>query len=185
MCLLSNRRFGTCAKCVMLLRALFQDNLVSKRFFQHSFLDSRIGKSVNAESMKRAFSASLEAEVSKGNFLQDGNKDIVWNPCNIQMIPDSLHGQIFTDTYRRTEFETEVIAKCREHLEAHSLWNQKVKPIPSVNDLIVPELQGEDINDHFKNIALQQTFRYKKLLNQLLCSEIPVKPSEWKFAVRI
>ncbi len=97
------------------------------------------------------------------------------------MIPDSLHSRIFIDSFRQTQFDEGVIEKCRKHLEVHSLWGQQVKPVPEIGDISIPELQGEDINDHFRNIALKQTFRYKKLLDQLQASSIPDKPKEWVF----
>lgn len=125
--------------------------------------------------------ASNDGSLGESQNEVDRTSSIVWNPCNIQMIPDSLHSRIFIDSFRKTNFDEGVIEKCRKHLETHSLWDQQVKPVPEIGDISIPELQGEDINDHFRNIALKQTFRYKKLLDQLRASSIPVKPKEWAF----
>lgn len=129
-----------------------------------------------------------KAEFARGQHTAEesiiGHGDVVWNPCNVQMIPDKLHTQIFVDAYRQTDFSTKVIEKCKSHLQEHSLWGQDVKPVAPTS-LKLPELQGEDINDHFKNIALQQTFRYRKLLSDLSKSEVPEKPTTWKFTVTI
>lgn len=125
--------------------------------------------------------ASSDGRGEIQNEVDETSSSIVWNPCYIQMIPDSLHSKIFIDSFRQTRFDEHLIEKCRKHLETHSLWGQQVKPVPDIGNISIPELQGEDINDHFRNIALRQTFRYKKLLDQLRASIIPEKPKEWIF----
>ncbi|CAL8135393.1 unnamed protein product [Orchesella dallaii] len=124
-----------------------------------------------------------EVEAPRSKYDRSESKkadDIVWNPCNIQMIPDKLYEQVFIDTFRQKLYPPEIIDKCKEHLEAHSLWDQSVKPVIPIN-LKIPTLEGEDINDHFRNVALQQTFVYKKLMDAIANSKIPPQPKEWKF----
>lgn len=123
--------------------------------------------------------------VQKEFSQQTAGENVIWNPCNIQMIPDSLHSQIFTDSFRCNEFDPRIVDKCRKHLEKHSLWGQTVQPLPNVDGFVIPTLEGEDINDHFRNIARQQTFKYKKLLDALRDSVIPAKPKKWEFKVSV
>jgi hypothetical protein len=57
-----------------------------------------------------------------------------------------------------------------------------VPPVPAI-DFKIPQLEGTSIDEHFKNIALQQTFKYKRLLSSLLGS-LPDMPTTWVQKVR-
>ena len=102
-----------------------------------------------------------------------------FNPLEIQMLSSSLHAQVFRgkmDTYDPT-----TIKKCQEHLTAHSLWKKSGTVLPEVEFELPPQL-GSNIDEHFRNIAEQQSrpyFEKAKLLAEL---RLPALPNEWCFS---
>jgi hypothetical protein len=113
-----------------------------------------------------------------------GSETPHFNPCNIQMISDKLYNQVFIDEWRQKTFDKETVAKLETHLKAHNLWGQQknMKALRPV-ELDLPQLEGMDIDHHFRNIALQQTFPYKALMDDLIKTGIPPAPKEWVFKV--
>jgi len=102
------------------------------------------------------------------------------NPCNIQMISDSLHQQLFKDKDRPKQNHD--IDKIRKHLQAHGLWGNAI-PIAKPVDFNIPPLKGNNIAEHFSFIAKQQTFEYKNSLDRLVKNGIPPVPKEWNLQV--
>lgn len=95
------------------------------------------------------------------------------------MLSSSLHAQVFRgkmDTYDPT-----TIKKCQEHLTAHSLWKKSGTVLPELEFELPPQL-GSNIDEHFRNIAEQQSrpyFEKAKLLAEL---RLPAIPNEWCFS---
>lgn len=100
------------------------------------------------------------------------------NPSNIQMISTQLFQQVFRNATRRKIYPKPLIEKVKEHLSSHSLWNQEVAPVSSV-EFQIPLLEGNSIDEHFRNIALQQTHPYRELIKEIVESQIPEAPLEW------
>lgn len=86
----------------------------------------------------------------------ENNDTVAYTPSNIQLISDGLYKQIFVDSPRIRNYNQNQVDKSKNHLETHSLWNQKVPPSPVI-DFMLPKLEGNSIDDHFRNIAEGQT----------------------------
>lgn len=103
-----------------------------------------------------------------------------YNPVHIQMLPESLHQQIFKNVHPRVPSAKE-LEKVVRHLSSFELWNKKVKELPSV-DLKLPELFGENIDEHFRKLAINQSRPYVDLVKWLLTCDMPEKPKRWLFS---
>ena len=102
-----------------------------------------------------------------------------FNPLEIQMLSSSLHAQVFRgkmDTYDPT-----TIKKCQEHLTAHSLWKKSGTVLPEVEFELPPQL-GSNIDEHFRNIAEQQSRPYFEKARLLAELRLPAIPNEWCFS---
>lgn len=102
-------------------------------------------------------------------------------PCmsaiRIQMLSENLHQQIFPE---RTSVDQEKVNLSLEHLRRHNLLHGTPTIIPDVS-FKLPKLQGNDIDEHFHNIAERQITDYVKFLNQLKDTTLPPRPKEWCF----
>lgn len=140
-----------------------------------------VGRINASKDSREFFSTTISPDLEQINEKnQNGNVHV--NPCKIQMISDQLFDQVFIDRYRQKVYSEDLVEKCRRHLEAHNLWGQNVDIAEPIK-FHLPELEGNDINHHFQNIARQQTFRYKNLLDKLVKTEIPALPTKWVFDV--
>lgn len=63
----------------------------------------------------------------------------------------------------------------RKELHQHGIQNLETPLLPEV-DLKLPKLLGNNIEDHFYNIANQQVETFKILINQMLKAEVPKMP---------
>ena len=178
--------------------------MISLRNFQRSLIstkarsrDSHFCQNPNSNARRRGLASTTPAVVDivdnyDGKSANRGVKKVkvaeakvVRNPSQIQMISDELYKQVFVDRWRSDEkVEERVLQKSRSHLEAHSLWNQTVSPSPSIS-FKIPPLEGTSIEDHFRNIAKQQTWIYKARLKELVEAQIPEMPTEWKLEVKL
>lgn len=100
------------------------------------------------------------------------------------MISDQLFDQIFIDVERQKTYSEGLIRKCKQNLEQHGLWGEKVEVASPIN-VALPHLEGVDINHHFTNIARQQTHSYKNMLDKLVKAVLPPFPEQWAFQVCI
>ncbi|XP_068140415.1 DNA polymerase subunit gamma-1, mitochondrial isoform X1 [Drosophila tropicalis] len=104
------------------------------------------------------------------------------NPVKIQMISQNLHKQIFPQSPRRNLAESVDAARdYKADLHRHGINIDSSMPIEDVN-LKLPPLHGDNIEEHFYNIAKEQVKPYEELLWPLVkCSELPNKPKRWAF----
>lgn len=100
------------------------------------------------------------------------------NPLGIQMLSEGIYNQLFKEA-ATDNCENENLEKVKKHLKSHGLWNKTPTVIPSV-ELKLPELEGNDLDQHFRFIAEDQSSQYKDLLN-LLMEDIPNPPNKWEF----
>lgn len=101
------------------------------------------------------------------------------NPLGIQMLSESIYNQLFREV-TSDDCEAEDLERTKEHLQAHGLWNKTPTVIPNV-ELMLPELEGNDLDQHFRNIAEDQCSQYKELLSTLM-EGVPNPPKKWEFA---
>jgi DNA polymerase gamma 1 len=106
-----------------------------------------------------------------------------FNPLGIQLLSSSLYKQIFKDEslgHDKISSQDPSIAAAVHHLKAHGLWGKAATLLPDV-DFKLPELEGDNIKDHFWSIASQQSEVYQKLLLGLVRVSLPPKPETWVF----
>ncbi|XP_077988587.1 DNA polymerase subunit gamma-1-like [Glandiceps talaboti] len=103
------------------------------------------------------------------------------NPINIQMLSKPLHEQIFKDCIEEDEAKlAKRIKRSIKHLEKHNLWGKQSSVIPEI-DFKLPELYGNNIDEHFRFLAKQQSEEYLKLAEKLAQAELPEMPTEWVY----
>lgn len=99
------------------------------------------------------------------------------SPLHIQMLSKSLHRHIFGGTEPNLPEAT--VRKARQHLAAHSVGGSGGSLLPEV-DLRLPPLQGNDIDEHFQNIAKSQSRVYLEHATRLTRCELHPTPKEWQ-----
>ncbi|KAK6166464.1 hypothetical protein SNE40_023149 [Patella caerulea] len=102
------------------------------------------------------------------------------NEIDIQMLSDGLHKHIFKNTEKR-ELDEKSRIIIKSHLENHDLWNRPTEHLKDVN-CSLPKLQGENIDEHFRNIAIEQTADIVNLSNVIVNARRPPKPTKWQFS---
>lgn len=120
---------------------------------------------------------------SRKNISKDSKP--VFNEMKIQMLPQKLQRQIFKPSLSVTDSESfgnnisENIQACIEKLKKFDLWDKNNEVLPDV-DLSLPPLKGENLDAHFRNIAIEQSAEYFDALVELSTSELPRKPEKWE-----
>ena len=102
-----------------------------------------------------------------------------FNPLEIQMLSSSLHDQVFQGKVET--YDAEMVKKCQQHLEVHNLWNKSGTVLPEV-DFELPPLLGSNINEHFRNIAEEQSRPYFKKAQMLADVTLSTIPDEWSYS---
>ncbi|ESO96346.1 hypothetical protein LOTGIDRAFT_239325 [Lottia gigantea] len=108
------------------------------------------------------------------------SKDLRRNEINIQMLPNNLHQTIFKDSPNSLSGSNDM-KEIEEHLTQHDLWDRPPEILKDI-DFSLPQLSGNNIEEHFRNIASEQTEDIKQIVQTFLNSEIPEKPKTWNFA---
>ncbi|XP_070541785.1 DNA polymerase subunit gamma-1-like [Ptychodera flava] len=102
-----------------------------------------------------------------------------FNPINIQMLSKPLWKQIFQDNIAEdSKAQEKKVKKSIKHLEKHNLWGKQSSVLSEV-DFKLPELYGNNIDEHFRILAKQQSQEYLDLAKQLVQTKLPAMPSEW------
>lgn len=102
-----------------------------------------------------------------------------FNPLEIQMLSEQLHQQVFRGKSER--YDAEVVQKCTEHLTKHDLWGKAGSLLEDV-DFKLPPLLGSNIDEHFREIAEEQSKPYFEKAQWLAESNLSVMPEEWSFS---
>lgn len=130
------------------------------------------------------FHASFRSSSRKSNKddaeFKNSSQHVTINPCGIQMLPRSIHKQIFKDKSSRPP-TNETVGKIQKHLESHNLWGAQPDILPDV-EFKLPPLQGDNIAEHFQKIAEQQSRSYKDKILNFISNDIPELPKIWNFA---
>ncbi|CAD5121345.1 DgyrCDS9868 [Dimorphilus gyrociliatus] len=93
------------------------------------------------------------------------------------MLSENLYKQIFKKEKSKKNINIEAINK---HLKAHDLHNKSTDVLEDV-DLVLPNLRGENLDEHFRNIALDISKPYFDIAERLLTCDIPNKPKHWEY----
>ncbi|KAM9375873.1 DNA polymerase subunit gamma-1 isoform 2-T3 [Pholidichthys leucotaenia] len=102
------------------------------------------------------------------------------NPLNIQMLSKNLHKQIFRG--QEPEYSQEAVERSIRHLQKHQLWGKETSPLPDV-ELKLPQMYGENIDEHFRILAQKQSLPYLEAASKLQQAELPPMPQEWSWEV--
>ena len=101
------------------------------------------------------------------------------NEIGIQMLSQPMHEQVFKNCESKT-VNTESMEFIKEHLDKHKLWGKEGQVLPDVN-FTLPELKGNNIDEHFRHLANKQLEPYLIHANEIVNCEMPAMPSEWVF----
>ena len=99
------------------------------------------------------------------------------NEVHVQMLSKSLYNQIFKQKEQNKRKSFEAIDKWRKDLIKHGLKIEEITKLKDV-DLKLPRLKGKNIEEHFYEIANDQSGPYKNLVSSLLCN-LPKAPDKW------
>lgn len=109
------------------------------------------------------------------NLDNDANTRI--NEINIQMLPKSLHKQIFKSSYKQEKLSEEEVQAIKQNLSLYGINVEDATRLPEV-DIKLPNLEGDDIEQHFYNIAEAQIKPYVNIIEKIM-KNIPEMPTEW------
>ncbi|XP_072290474.1 DNA polymerase subunit gamma-1 isoform X2 [Eucyclogobius newberryi] len=112
--------------------------------------------------------------------LQGEETQARMNPLNIQMLSKHLHAQIFRGV--ESEYKQEDVDRSIQHLKKHNLWDKDTSLLPDV-ELKLPQMFGDNIDEHFRVLAQKQSLPYLEGAMQLQQAELPPMPQEWTWAV--
>ncbi|XP_062246286.1 DNA polymerase subunit gamma-1 [Platichthys flesus] len=102
------------------------------------------------------------------------------NPLKIQMLSKNLHEQIFRGL--EPEYGEEDVERGVKHLQKHQLWGKETSLLPDV-ELKLAQMFGENVDEHFRILAQNQSLPYLEAANELQQAELPPMPQEWKWEV--
>ncbi|XP_035520761.1 DNA polymerase subunit gamma-1 [Morone saxatilis] len=102
------------------------------------------------------------------------------NPLNIQMLSRNLHKQIFRGV--EPEYREDDVKRSIKHLQQHQLWGKETSLLPDV-ELKLPQMYGENIDEHFRILAQKQSLPYLEAASKLHLAELPPMPQEWSWSI--
>lgn len=151
---------------------LIQRNLVKSALYSRLYCD------VFPRSSVKIFSNGREEKKEKEQINHHRR-----NPVNIQMISESLHRQIFPELKKdHKSFDDLSLNKLRREFLQHGIDLDKLTEVDNV-PLKLPMLKGANIEDHFYQIADEQSKPYKDLLQIITKSKPPPTPKTWRLSV--
>ncbi|KAH3680214.1 hypothetical protein WICMUC_000479 [Wickerhamomyces mucosus] len=104
------------------------------------------------------------------------------NPVGIQYLSKKLDKQIFPSKRdsKVSHDDEYLIELSKQYLETHGLLGKKT----NISDPIsfdIPKLQGSNLDDHFKKLALFSSQNYLENAKKLAEIDLPPKPNNFKF----
>lgn len=105
------------------------------------------------------------------------DQSIVRNPLGVQLIPRSIHQQIFPGKPLPPPCER-VVCLSKEHLSRHALAQASSDPIESPT-FQLPPLQGETIDQHFANLGVDRSEPYLSTAKAFSLVSLPAVPTNW------
>lgn len=109
----------------------------------------------------------------------DEDRQTRMNPLNIQMLSKNLHAQIFRGV--EPEYKPEDVERSIKHLQKHQLWGKDTSLLPDV-ELHLPQMYGDNIDEHFRILAQKQSLPYLEGALRLQQAELPRLPQTWSWA---
>ena len=127
--------------------------------------------------------SSCEISIKDQVIKKSNDGETVFNVCGIQMLPRSLHRQIFKSQHSSAENQLSpaTLTKIKDHLTEHNLWGRPTSTLPNI-EFQLPSLLGKNLPEHFEKIAKKQCKSYVENLLQLITHPVPDIPPVWNFA---
>ncbi|KAL5004061.1 hypothetical protein ScPMuIL_017517 [Solemya velum] len=101
------------------------------------------------------------------------------------MLSDELRNQIFkvgkASTAEECSVDINLLKTVKKHLKKHNLADKESDVLKDVN-FELPQLQGSNIDKHFRTLAQRQVEDYEKLAEILIESNHHSKPKEWSYS---
>ena len=137
-----------------------------------------VNSAARLNNVRRYFSRSIHKACTN-----DKPESTRFNVLGIQMLSESLHKKIFKECYDNkflNPIDKTKLNDSIKHLSDFGLYGEKTGILPDI-DFAIPELVGNNINEHFMNIAEQQSAAYVKSLQNLINGDLPAMPnrSDW------
>ncbi|CAL7936950.1 unnamed protein product [Xylocopa violacea] len=155
--------------------------------FEHSFYVPLYHTNNDINNNKNNVNAAVKSEdiqnvQNKNEQKETDNKrinesEIRINEINVQMLPRSLHKQIFKNSQKEEQISEEEIQAIKHDLLSYGIKTEDASRQPNV-DINIPPLEGDNIEEHFYNIGAAQIKPYVKLLKDIM-KDIPKMPSKW------
>ena len=111
------------------------------------------------------------------NNSEEGEYPKRFNHVGIQMLSPNVHSHVFGEKCKEDLSPSE-LDKIKDHLEQHQLWDKETSIAPEVL-FDLPQMQGKNIEEHFKVIAERINEPYNKLTRSLLSAPILKRPKKW------
>jgi DNA polymerase gamma 1 len=104
------------------------------------------------------------------------------NPVGIQYLSEHLDRQLFPSktTTKPTKEEQRLIDISKDYLSKHGLLGKKTAISEPVS-FDIPELQGNNLDEHFRRLALFAAQSYLDSAKHLASSSLPERPNEFLF----
>jgi DNA polymerase gamma 1 len=116
-------------------------------------------------------------EFSSSDSYISNKSESRYNEINLQMLSNTLYKQIFGNMCNKNSNNLNTILSIKKQLAEFGILMDRISNIPNV-DISIPILEGQDIEEHFKQIAFQQVEPYLKIINKLL-DKIPTLPQKF------
>ena len=100
-----------------------------------------------------------------------------FNPLGIQMLPKTLHQQLFKRKWEATPTQT-AVEQSKKHLKDQGISGKKTSTLPDIS-FTLPQMQGRNLNEHFTTIARQQSQSYLDLAMRLVQAQLHPMPAQW------
>lgn len=133
-------------------------------------------------SLTRSFSYSHILQTSTTESKQNFKEQPRVNPVGIQYLSTHLDKQIFPTKYQPDSVQStedpKLIELSKRYLDSHKLLGKKTN-ISEPISFDLPELQGENLDEHFKKLAIFSSKDYIKQAKDLAELNLPPKPDSF------
>ncbi|KAI4486167.1 hypothetical protein M0802_012510 [Mischocyttarus mexicanus] len=118
-------------------------------------------------------------EENREQSRNDNKNDSItrFNEINMQMLSKPLHEYLFNKNKKHMHLPQKVIESIKKDLQNYGINTEDVKTIPDI-DISLPPLKGNDLEEHFYNIAMEQITPYLNIVNKII-TDVPEMPSKW------
>jgi DNA polymerase gamma 1 len=94
------------------------------------------------------------------------------------MLSKPLYEQLFKHGRGQGPSSPALLERSIQHLEAQGLWGKECSTMADL-DIRLPQMQGADLDQHFRTIAKAQSEVYLNLATQLVQTKLHPLPSRW------